>query len=333
MSALTIRNLTKTYGNGVQALKGIDLTVEKGEFFALLGPNGAGKSTLIKTLVGDLPLLSGDMTKGQHLKIGYFAQHQLEALDLQASALLHIQRLSAKATEQEIRNFLGGFNFHGDKALEPVAPFSGGEKARLALALVVWQKPNLLLLDEPTNHLDLEMRHALTVALQTYQGALVVISHDRHLLRNTVDEYWLVSDGKVQTYDGTLDDYYQWLRRGAPVESDEAETQKNSTEASPTPRLDKKAQRQQAAAARAQIRPLRNKVQKLETAVETGQQKLAEVDAQLADPALYESDDKTPLQDLLTRQGQLQKELEANEEQWLHLLDELEQLEQGRQTG
>ena len=167
---------------------------------------------MIGSLTGDLDLLAGKRVYGENLTVGYFAQHQLEVLDLQASAFLHIQRLSPEATEQSIRNFLGGFDFHGDKALESIVGFSGGEKARLALAIIVWQKPNLLLLDEPTNHLDLEMRHALTLALQGYEGALVVISHDRHLLRNTVDQFYLVANGSVNEFEGDLDDYQQWLK-------------------------------------------------------------------------------------------------------------------------
>ncbi|MEX2352653.1 MAG: ATP-binding cassette domain-containing protein, partial [Gammaproteobacteria bacterium] len=188
-------------------LNNISLNLHPGYRIGLLGANGAGKSTLIKTLLGELALLDGERIEGQHLRIGYFAQHQLEALDLDASPLLHLQRLDPKATEQSIRNYLGGFNFHGDNALEPVRPFSGGEKARLALAIVAWQRPNLLLMDEPTNHLDLEMRHALILALQTFNGAMIIVSHDRYLLRNCVDEFWLVDDGKVKTFDGDLDDY------------------------------------------------------------------------------------------------------------------------------
>ena len=190
----------------------MNFDLQPGSRIGLLGPNGAGKSTLIGSLTVDLELLAGKRVYGENLTVGYFAQHQLEVLDLQASAFLHIQRLSPGATEQSIRNFLGGFDFHGDKALEPIIGFSGGEKARLALAIIVWQKPNLLLLDEPTNHLDLEMRHALTLALQGYEGALVVISHDRHLLRNTVDQFYLVANGSVNEFDGDLDDYQQWLK-------------------------------------------------------------------------------------------------------------------------
>ena len=195
-----LANLSQaTLGYGAETvLSQVNIDLQPGSRLGLLGPNGAGKSTLITSLTGDLPLLSGDRVYGDSVKIGYFAQHQLEVLDLQASPLLHLQRISPTATDQEIRNFLGGFNFHNDKALDPIADFSGGEKARLALAIIVWQRPNLLLLDEPTNHLDLEMRHALTMALQTYEGALVVISHDRHLLRNTVDQFFLVAEGRVE---------------------------------------------------------------------------------------------------------------------------------------
>ena len=197
-------------------IKKADLVLRSDSRIGLLGPNGAGKSTLVKTLVGDLALIHGKKTGSEHLHIGYFAQHQLEFLDLQASALLHIQRLSPTVTEQEIRNFLGSFNFHGDKATEAISPFSGGEKARLALALTVWQKPNLLILDEPTNHLDLEMRHALTLALQMYKGALIVISHDRHLLKNTVDQFYLVAQQSLRFFDGDLNDYQCWLKESCP---------------------------------------------------------------------------------------------------------------------
>ena len=187
-------------------LSQVGFTLHPGQRIGLLGPNGAGKSTLIKTLVGDLAPITGQRTQGEHLYIGYFAQHQLEALDVEASPLLHLQRLSPEAREQELRNFLGGFGFQGDEVLAVVGRFSGGEKARLALAMIAWKKPNLLLLDEPTNHLDLEMRHALTLALQGFEGAVIVVSHDRHLLNNTVDEYWLVADGKVEDFDGDLED-------------------------------------------------------------------------------------------------------------------------------
>src|SRR5690606_27303995 len=207
-----IARATIGYGDKV-VLKNVELAIRAETRVGLLGPNGAGKSSLVKTLAGSLPLLAGDRTNGEHFKLGYFAQHQLEALDINASAALHIQRLSPQAREQEIRDFLGSFDFHGDRAFEPITHFSGGEKARLALAIIAWEKPNVLLLDEPTNHLDLEMRHALTMALQEFEGAVIVVSHDRHLLRNTVNEFLLVADGKVNEFDGDLEDYYQWMQQ------------------------------------------------------------------------------------------------------------------------
>lgn len=213
---LSIRHGRAGHGETV-ILDGINLSLLPGSRIGLLGPNGAGKSTLMDALLGQgeqgeaSTLISGERTCGENLAIGYFAQHQLESLDLDASPFLHLQRLSPRATEQSVRNFLGGFNFHGNEALSPIRSFSGGEKARVALAVIAWQKPNLLLLDEPTNHLDLEMRQALTMALQNFEGAIVVVSHDRHLLRNTVDEFWLVNDGCVAEYKGDLEDYERWL--------------------------------------------------------------------------------------------------------------------------
>ena len=191
----------------------MNFSLQPGDRIGLLGPNGAGKSTLIKMLTGQARQLAGKRLEGEHLHVGYFAQHQLEALDLQASPLMHLQRLSPLMKEQTLRDFLGGFGFAGDEALERVETFSGGEKARLALAILAWQRPNLLLMDEPTNHLDLDMREALAMALQAFEGAVILVSHDRHLLASTVDEFWLVADGKVQPFDGDLDDYAQWLKQ------------------------------------------------------------------------------------------------------------------------
>src|SRR5690554_2025115 len=230
-------------------LHDVGLSVLPDTRIGLLGPNGAGKSSLIKTLAGQLPLLAGECVTGENFSLGYFAQDQLKALDLNASAAVHIQRLSPEAREQEIRNFLGGFGFMGDRVFETIRHFSGGEKARLALALITWQKPNVLLLDEPTNHLDLDMRQALTLALQDFEGAVIVVSHDRHLLRNTVDEFVLVAEGRVTDFDGDLDDYYRWLlARRQQQASPERESAADS----------KKALRQQAAARREQLKPLTN---------------------------------------------------------------------------
>ncbi len=322
---LVLREAAIGYGE-TALLQNVNVNLQPGSRIGLLGVNGAGKSTLVKALVGDLSLLRGERVTGEHLAIGYFAQHQLEALDIHASALLHIQRLSPDATEQVIRNFLGGFDFHGDKALEPIEPFSGGEKARLALAMVVWQRPNLLLLDEPTNHLDLEMREALTEALLGYSGALVVISHDRHLLRNTVDEFWRVHDGKVEAFDGTLDDYHQ-LMKSQPVAVANHSDSTQTSAALSAPAVDRKAQRQQAAQIRQQLAPLKKQVEQLEKTIAGQQARLGEIEAGLADPALYDASQKTQLQHLLGEQGTLRKQLDDNENQWFLLQETLEHKE------
>lgn len=309
-------------------LSNINLTLRSDSRLGLLGLNGAGKSTLVKTLVGDLPLISGSMIGSEHLNIGYFAQHQLEFLDLQASAILHIQRLSPTVSEQVIRNFLGSFNFHGDKAVAAIKPFSGGEKARLALALIVWQKPNLLILDEPTNHLDLEMRHALTMALQLYKGALIIISHDRHLLKNTVDQFYLVAQNTLQFFDGDLSNYQQWLKENLQKNTDTDENdiavEKNSHET----KIDKKQQRQLDAEKRQQLKPLTNLIKQVERTMEKEQSQLAEIEEKLSDEALYTDEYKKTLQELLLKQGKLSQSLEQLEEQWLETHEEIEQFQQ-----
>jgi ATP-binding cassette subfamily F protein 3 len=286
----------------------------------LLGRNGAGKSTLMKTLAGELALLNGERVTGEHLHIGYFSQHQLEALDLDASPALHLQRLSPQATEQSIRDFLGGFNFIGDKALEGIRHFSGGEKARLALAIVVWQKPNLLLLDEPTNHLDLEMRQALALALQDFQGAVVLVSHDRYLMRHTAEELLLVDAGIVGPFDGSLDDYKQWLLQKVQV-APAAESAIVSDEG----KLDKKQQRQQAAARRQALAPLLKEQKRIEKRMPQLQQRLSELEAMLSDSEIYNDTNKTRLQEALAEQGALKSELESLEEQWLEVSEQLEE--------
>lgn len=288
----------------------------------LLGHNGAGKSTFIKALTGSLPLVSGERVESPHLKIGYFAQHQLEALDLDASCALHLQRLRPSASEQEIRNFLGSFDFRGDRAFECIRHFSGGEKARLALAILAWQKPNLLVLDEPTNHLDLEVRHALTVALQAFAGAIVVVSHDRHLLRNTVDEFWLIDSGKVQPFAGDLQDYQVWMS-GAKTTAKEVEAKPTTEDKS----VDKKAQRQSAAASREKLKPFTQAIKQLEQKIDAAQKRLSQVEEKLAQPELYESAGGE-LQKLLKEQGAIRQELSELEEAWLEKTEELEQLQQ-----
>lgn len=284
----------------------------------LLGHNGAGKSTLLKSLAGALPLLAGERTESPHLRIGYFAQHQLEALDIHASAALHLQRLASKASEQSIRNFLGSFGFIGERALETIEHFSGGEKARLALAIVAWQKPNLLLLDEPTNHLDLEVRQALNDALSAFDGAIVVVSHDRHLLRNTLDEFWLVADGKVAAFEGDLDDYHQWLI-----------AERKATEETPTNKPGnsegKKEIRQNAAARREQLKPITQAIRSAEKKMDVLQKQILEKESILAEPSLYQQDPAKAQRTALEVQ-KLRDELTACEESWLAYQDELEQL-------
>lgn len=287
-----------------------------------MGHNGAGKSTLIKSLTGQISLLSGNRHCGQHLAIGYFAQHQLEALDIHATALLHIQRLSPQAREQDIRTFLGSFGFVGDQALTPVDTFSGGQKARLALAIIAWQKPNLLLLDEPTNHLDLEVRHALTMAMQTFSGALIVVSHDRHLLKNTVDEYLLVHDGKITEFEGDLQDYEKWSaeenrRQEKSTTATEAEGTVSTTE-------NRKEQKRQEAEKRKLVSPLRKKLEKLEKEMEVRQLKLTALEEKLSQADIYEAANKALLKSSMQEQTELKNELETIETDWFMLSEEIE---------
>jgi len=296
-------------GYGQQAIvKHVTRSIQPGDRIGLLGPNGAGKSTLIKSLAGELPLLSGERTEGLHLSIGYFSQHQLDDLDLKASPTLHLQRLDPEATDQQIRTFLGGFGFSGDKAMEDVADFSGGEKARVALAIIAWQKPNLLLLDEPTNHLDIEMRHALTIALQSFAGAMVIVSHDRHLLRNTVDQFLLVRNGTIMEYEGDLADYQKLL------------SLTDSIPAGTAPPIRKSPNRFK------ELKVLRSSLASTEKRLDRLHKKLAEVDHELTDSALYTSEPPPELQTLLRDQLSLKNEITQLEEDWLHQSEALEQI-------
>lgn len=290
-----------------------------GDRIGLLGPNGAGKSTLIKLIAGVLPTLKGKRKEAKDIRIGYFAQHQLEQLDDKDSPVQHLQRLDRTASESELRDFIGGFGFHGDNALAPAGPFSGGEKARLVLALLVYQRPAVLLLDEPTNHLDLEMRLALTMALQDFEGALVMVSHDRHLLRTVADDLWLVSEGKVSEFDGDIDAYRQWI-----VERDKQDKQNNQTASTSVKANNKKQDRQQAAAQRQKLQPLKNAVKKAEQQMDEGQTKLAELEQQLADSALYTDQAKDRLKILLLEQSALKNTLEQAEMDWFEASEALE---------
>ncbi|CAH0165054.1 ATP-binding cassette domain-containing protein [Pseudomonas brassicacearum] len=302
-------------------LEKVKLQLTPGARIGLLGPNGAGKSTLIKNLSGELEPLAGRLTRGENTVVGYFAQHQLDSLDSKASPLLHLQRLAPTEREQTLRDFLGGFDFRGARIDEPVLNFSGGEKARLALALIAWGRPNLLLLDEPTNHLDLEMRLALTMALQEFSGAVLVVSHDRHLLKSTTDNFFLVADGKVEEFDGDLEDYARWLveyrQRNAPV---------SSTPVNPD-KTDKKAQRQAAAALRQQLAPHKREADKLEAELGKLHEKLQKIETSLGDSGLYEAARKDELRDLLAEQAKLKVREAELEEAWMQALELLENLQ------
>ncbi len=311
--------------NTIEILCKIKLNLVPGSRIGLLGKNGAGKSTLIKLLAGELTALSGTVQPAKGVQLGYFAQHQLDTLRAEESALWHLQKIAPQHTEQELRNYLGSFAFHGDKVKQAVESFSGGEKARLVLALIVWQRPNLLLLDEPTNHLDLDMRQALTEALVDYQGSLVVVSHDRHLLRNTVEEFYLVHDKQVEEFNGDLDDYAKWLndintqsnenKNGGKAQSDNENSAQN-----------RKEQKRREAELRQQSAPLRKKTAEYEKQMEKLSAQLTQIERQLADSDLYEAKNKEKLTALLSEQVQCKKALEELEAEWLNAQEKLEAL-------
>ncbi len=307
-------------------LKAISLSILPGERIGLLGQNGAGKSTLIKLLADKSTLLRGVREEAQGLRIGYFAQHQLEQLIPESSPLQHLQWLDEKAggnaPEIELRNFLGGFAFHGDMATDPVAPFSGGEKARLVLAMLVYQQPNLLLLDEPTNHLDLEMRHALTLALQNFEGAMILVSHDRHLLRTVCDSLILVARGGISPFNGDLDDY----ARGLFNDDDALSSPKNEASASPpaNSQAARKEQRRIDTERRKELQPLRREIKSLEQAMEKLQSIKSALTEQLSDPAIYEESNKEQLKALSLEHRRIETELNDAEEAWMAASEALE---------
>ena len=325
---IVMENLSAGYGDSL-ILDKIKLNLVPGSRIGLLGRNGAGKSTFIKLLAGELAPRSGRLEPAKGVRIGYFAQHQLEFLRNDDSPLAHLTRLAPDRPEQELRNFLGGFGFHGDKALEPVGPFSGGEKARLVLALVVWDKPNLLLLDEPTNHLDLDMREALNLALQGFEGAMVIVSHDRHLLRSTADEFYLVHGGRVEAFDGDIDDYHKWLLE---QERNQAAADKPA-EAGVFSAAARKDQKRREAEFRQAIRPLKQQLEKLEARMEKIQLRLQQIETDLADPEIYTDGAKPKLTALLAEQGPLTGELEAIELEWMTLSEDLQLREQTFAAG
>ena len=298
-------------------LSTVQFSVSPGQRIGLLGPNGAGKSTLIKALAGTLPLLAGTRTISPHLKLGYFSQHQLDILALDQSPFWHIRALSPHAAEPVIRKFFGQFNFQGDRVFESIEYFSGGEKARLALALMVWQKPNLLLLDEPTNHLDIEMRQALIMALQEYEGAVIVISHDRYLLRATTDDLYLVYNHQLSAFPGSIDDYPAWWKR--------ENASLHATEPKATKGQNRKTERQEAAKLRAEKASLQKKCQQLEVRLGSLQKQLAAIEISLADEALYQAQEKSKLNALIVQKKQAQQELLSIEEAWLLAIAQLEE--------
>ena len=318
----------------------IKFSLQIGQRIGLLGVNGAGKSTLIKTIAGEIAPLTGDATVGKGLSIGYFAQHQVEMLRHDESPLWHLAKIAPTVREQELRNFLGGFNFPGNMVTSSIRPFSGGEKARLALALIVWQRPNLLLLDEPTNHLDLETREALTMALAQFEGTLVVVSHDRHLLRATTDQFIIVADGRLQPFDGDLDDYKDWLfqtKLGKGTTVLPAAGKDNKTAfpvaaavAAPAPVVDKKEQKRQDAGERQRIaalkKPIENKIKHLEVQIAKRNEQKADVDAKLGEASIYDAANKAKLKTLLADQSFYKKDLAQLEGEWLELQEQLEGL-------
>ena len=304
----------------------IRLNLVPGSRIGLLGRNGAGKSTLIKLLSGDLAPQAGELTYSQGVKIGYFAQHQLETLHPEETPLQHMMQIAPDQTEQQLRDYLGSFGFQGDKALDPVGPFSGGEKARLVLALLVWQKPNLLLLDEPTNHLDLDMRQALTLALQSYEGAMVIVSHDRYLLRATTDDLYLVHDHQVEPFNGDLTDYYKWLTEQHRAIRKEAAGQSDS-KSNANSAVAKKEQKRREAEFRKQTAPIRKKLTQLEEKMDKLNTIISKAEEQLSDSSLYESENKAKLTEILAVQANSKSELEEVEMDWMAEQETLEEME------
>jgi ATP-binding cassette, subfamily F, member 3 len=306
----------------VTILSQIKMRLLAGQRIGLLGRNGEGKSTLIKLICGELKQNLGEISRNKHFNAGYFAQHQVEQLNLDQSPVWHIQALGGDISEQEARNFLGGFAFHGDKTQDKVVGFSGGEKARLVLAIITWQKPNLLLLDEPTNHFDIEMREALALALQDYEGAVLLVAHDKNLMESVVDEFWLVNDGQVNPFNGDLNQYQKWLndnRWGANTKATN-DNKQNSAHS-------KKEQKRLEAEKRQQKAPLTNRLKKVEQLMSQLQLKETTVETKLADPSIYDDNNKANLTDLLQSNIDIKNELEALEEEWLELQEKLEEFE------
>jgi ATP-binding cassette subfamily F protein 3 len=318
-------------------LDGVRIVVDAGDRIGILGVNGAGKSTLVKAITGKLEPSAGELQRGTGVAIGYFAQHQLDQLEGDESPLQQLRRIAPQAREQELRDFLGTYRFSGEMAMAPVGRMSGGEKARCALALIAWQRPNLLVLDEPTNHLDMETREALTMALSSFEGALLLVSHDRHLLRAATDTLWLVHDGVVGTYEGDLDQYAALVlaSRREPKEGAKdagASGGKARADAVREPRLsreDKRAQAQERERQTQARRPLQQRLQKIERELETVNAELKRMDERLADPAFYNAGETTEVASLLKQRGTVSEKVERLEVQWLQAQEEMERADSG----
>lgn len=304
-------------------IDGARFGLEPGDRIGILGPNGAGKSTLVKTIAGSLAPLGGKLVRDERVQVGYFHQHQVDALHAEWSAMQHLQELAPKEREQSLRDYLGGFDFQGDRVFEPVGGFSGGEKARLALALLVWRKPNLLLLDEPTNHLDLEMRHALELALLDYAGAVILVAHDRHLLATCCEDLWLVHAGTLQVFDGDLDDYSRWLQRNTA-----GATKPSRAEKTGDPAPSAAVRRREAAEQRQREQPLRKSMQQAEREMHAVSAHLTTLEQELAQPELYSAQPERAAE-LAREQGEWRKRLEAAEERWMLAAEELQALREG----
>lgn len=317
------------YGDSV-VLSDVTMRILAGQRIGLLGRNGEGKSTLIKIICGELEKQAGELSHNKHFKAGYFAQHQVEQLNLDQSPIWHIQSLGDGISEQDARNFLGGFAFNGDKSLEKVTGFSGGEKARLVLAMITWQEPNLMLLDEPTNHFDIEMREALALALQNYDGAVILVAHDKNLLESVVDEFWLVNEGRAKPFKGDLNDYQKWLNdnrwSGAkePSKTADSDSQQPSSAQS---NLSRKEQKRIEAEIRKQKAPLTNRLKKVDLLMQKLQQEKSQLEAKLADSDIYQEENKAMLAESMQRSSELSTELDELEEEWFELTEQLESFE------
>ena len=324
---LSLEDIKLGYGE-TTILQHVHINLQPGSRIGLLGHNGAGKSTFIKLLAGELAVQAGRVERSSELRIGYFAQHQLEQLHPEDTPMEHFQRLDKRATEQSLRDHLGGFGFSGDKVESKIAPFSGGEKARLVFATLVYQKPNLLLLDEPTNHLDLDMRHAISLALQEFEGAMVIVSHDRHLLRSVTDEFYLVADQKVDAFKGDLEDYRNWISDQKKQESQQiTNSSANNVGRNDAPAnsaQSKKEQKRLDAEKRKLLQPLKNKLTKLEKQMDQLTHEKEKLEVLLASPDIYEEAKKEQLKELLQQQVKVIQSLDDTEQQWMELSEELE---------